>query len=134
MADVKITSLQGDFPDKKVDHARQINLAVDTDDVQELLDSHNHGLRIDQRIEMHEHDIEEESLNPVQSEDRMAVRNWTEGLSLNEKGVTNFKNIDSNEERIFSTKQGIKNLSCCCEEILREKVKSLSQQRERLFC
>ncbi|GFU63694.1 hypothetical protein TNCV_1509732 [Trichonephila clavipes] len=37
-------------------HARQINLKVDSDDVQELLDSHNQELTIDELIEMHEQD------------------------------------------------------------------------------
>ncbi|GFV46239.1 hypothetical protein TNCV_261901 [Trichonephila clavipes] len=53
-------------------HLRKINLEVDSEDVQELLDSHNQELTMDQLIEMHEQeqDIEEfESLDPVQSED-----------------------------------------------------------------
>ncbi|GFX21169.1 hypothetical protein TNCV_4367481 [Trichonephila clavipes] len=33
---------------------RQINLELDSDDVQELLDSHNQELTIDEVIEMHE--------------------------------------------------------------------------------
>ncbi|GFX03012.1 hypothetical protein TNCV_3261581 [Trichonephila clavipes] len=41
--------------------SRQINLEVDSDDVQELLDSHNQELTMDELIEMHEQeqDIEE---------------------------------------------------------------------------
>ncbi|GFX68528.1 hypothetical protein TNCV_2432351 [Trichonephila clavipes] len=41
-----------------VDIARQINLEVDIDDVQELLDSHYQELTIDEPIEMQEQDIE----------------------------------------------------------------------------
>ncbi|GFW46328.1 uncharacterized protein TNCV_1388301 [Trichonephila clavipes] len=58
------------------DLARQIHLEVESDDVQELLDSHNHELTIDELIEIHEQeqDIEElECLNPVQSEDIMTL-------------------------------------------------------------
>ncbi|GFV93891.1 hypothetical protein TNCV_1811461 [Trichonephila clavipes] len=50
----------------------QANKEVDSDDVQEQLDSHNQELTMDELIEMHEQkqDIEElESNNPVQSED-----------------------------------------------------------------
>ncbi|GFW39015.1 hypothetical protein TNCV_1830071 [Trichonephila clavipes] len=55
-----------------VDLARQINSQVDSDGVQELEDYHNQELTMDELIEMHEQDIEElESLDPVQSEDRM---------------------------------------------------------------
>ncbi|GFV16578.1 hypothetical protein TNCV_4417671 [Trichonephila clavipes] len=59
-------------------HARKINLEVNSDDIQELQDSHNQELAIDELIEMHEQeqDIEElESLDPVQSEDQMMVGN-----------------------------------------------------------
>ncbi|GFX22613.1 hypothetical protein TNCV_2993481 [Trichonephila clavipes] len=53
------------FPDEigkvieDVDLARQINLEVDRDDVQELLDFHNQELTMDELIEMQEQDIEE---------------------------------------------------------------------------
>ncbi|GFW46468.1 hypothetical protein TNCV_4811561 [Trichonephila clavipes] len=65
------------------DLARQINSEVDSDGVQELLDSHNQDLSMDELIEMYEQrlGIEElESLNPVQSEDRVMVGNLTEGI------------------------------------------------------
>ncbi|GFW37510.1 hypothetical protein TNCV_861171 [Trichonephila clavipes] len=49
-----------------VELAWQINLEVDSDDIQEL-DSHNQVLTIDELTEIHEQDIEEfESLDPVQ--------------------------------------------------------------------
>ncbi|GFT06545.1 hypothetical protein TNCV_3356631 [Trichonephila clavipes] len=59
-----------------VDLAWQIYLEVDTpDDVQELLDSHNKELAIDEPIEMREieQDIEE-SLDPVQLEQGCPTR------------------------------------------------------------
>ncbi|GFW23920.1 hypothetical protein TNCV_946041 [Trichonephila clavipes] len=64
----------------------EINLKVDSDVVQE---PHNQELTMDELIEMHEleQDIKEfETLDPVHSGDRMTVGNWTEGLSLIEKG------------------------------------------------
>ncbi|GFW82791.1 hypothetical protein TNCV_3493611 [Trichonephila clavipes] len=67
----------------------QINLEVDSDCVQELQDSRNQELTIDELIEMHEQeqDIEElESLDLIQSEDRMMVENLTD-VSLFEKGL-----------------------------------------------
>ncbi|GFW52507.1 hypothetical protein TNCV_404351 [Trichonephila clavipes] len=67
---------------------------VESDDVQELLDSHTQELTIDELTEMpeQEHDIEElESLDPVQSEDQMPVGNLTESLSLIEKGLHKFQ-------------------------------------------
>ncbi|GFT88822.1 hypothetical protein TNCV_906441 [Trichonephila clavipes] len=66
-----------------VDLAGKINLDVVIDDVQELLDSHNQELAIEELTEMHEQDIKElESLDPVQSEDQMAVGNLTEKVSV----------------------------------------------------
>ncbi|GFY00785.1 hypothetical protein TNCV_2141771 [Trichonephila clavipes] len=44
-----------------VDLARQINLEVDSDDVLEMLDSHNQELTFDELIGMQEQDIEEPS-------------------------------------------------------------------------
>ncbi|GFY31465.1 transposable element Tcb2 transposase [Trichonephila clavipes] len=60
--------------EKVVGFAREINLEVDSDDLQELLDSHYQELTIDELKEMHEQHIEElEFLDPVQSEDRMTI-------------------------------------------------------------
>ncbi|GFW13158.1 putative DD41D transposase [Trichonephila clavipes] len=82
---------------KVVDLARKISLKADSDDVQELLDSHNQELIMDKLIEMHEQDIVEfESLDHVQSEDRMTVRNWALGHNVTVNGdryramITNF--------------------------------------------
>ncbi|GFV95012.1 hypothetical protein TNCV_1030101 [Trichonephila clavipes] len=75
-------------PLQVVDLPRQINSEVDSDEAQELLDSHNRELTIDELTEMHEQkqDIEEpESVDPVQSEDRMTVGNLTEAFRLIEK-------------------------------------------------
>ncbi|GFU97446.1 hypothetical protein TNCV_1913011 [Trichonephila clavipes] len=66
----------GNVIEVAVDLVRQINLEVDRDDVHELIEIHEQ-----------EQDIEElESLEPVQSEDRMMVVNLTEGLSLIKRG------------------------------------------------
>ncbi|GBP58675.1 Tigger transposable element-derived protein 1 [Eumeta japonica] len=114
-----------------VELGRQINLEVDSDDVQELLDSHNEELTIDELITMREQEEEidnHDSLDPVQLEDQMTLGNLTEALSSIEKGLTILESIDSNEERIFVTKYGIKKLLGCYEEILREKKKSLTRQ------
>ncbi|GFW27998.1 hypothetical protein TNCV_768781 [Trichonephila clavipes] len=74
-------------------YTRQVSLKVDSDDDQELLDSHNQEQKIDELIEMYkqEQHIEElESLDPVESKDRMTVENSTEGLSLIEKELHRF--------------------------------------------
>ncbi|GFU74214.1 hypothetical protein TNCV_4168051 [Trichonephila clavipes] len=71
-----------------VDLAKKTNLDVDNDNVQELLDSHSQELIMDEPIEMHEQgeDIEElESLDPVQSENRMTVGNLIKDLCFIEK-------------------------------------------------
>ncbi|GFW85681.1 hypothetical protein TNCV_853311 [Trichonephila clavipes] len=70
-----------------VDLAKQINLEMDSDDVEELLDFHNPELTIDELMEMQEQDIEElKFVNLIQSEDQMMVENLTEALNLTEKG------------------------------------------------
>ncbi|GFU36707.1 hypothetical protein TNCV_3311971 [Trichonephila clavipes] len=49
---------------------REINFKVDSDDVQEVVDSYSQELTIDELIEMYEQDVEElESIDPVQSKD-----------------------------------------------------------------
>ncbi|GFU01889.1 hypothetical protein TNCV_1523851 [Trichonephila clavipes] len=75
MSSKKIDKI-GNVIEEVSDLARQINSVVDSDTVQEMLGSHNQELIIDELLEMHEQeqDIEElESLDPVQSEDRMTV-------------------------------------------------------------
>ncbi|GFW39408.1 hypothetical protein TNCV_1833911 [Trichonephila clavipes] len=68
----------GNLIEEIVDFARQINFEVERDVVQELLDSNNQELTMDELIEMNEIDqdiAEIESLDPVESEDRMKVQN-----------------------------------------------------------
>ncbi|GFY03248.1 hypothetical protein TNCV_1172081 [Trichonephila clavipes] len=66
--------------EKVVYLARQINLKVDSNDIQALPDFHNQELTMDEPTEIHEQDIEEfESL--FQSDDRMTVGDLTDGLS-----------------------------------------------------
>ncbi|GFV57735.1 hypothetical protein TNCV_4463331 [Trichonephila clavipes] len=60
-------------------------LQVDSEDIQNTLDSHNQELTVDELIDMHEQkqNIEDlESLDPVHSEDRMTIGNLTEGFSV----------------------------------------------------
>ncbi|GFV23507.1 hypothetical protein TNCV_4782181 [Trichonephila clavipes] len=59
--------------------ARQLNLEVESDGVRELLDSHHRELTTEELVEKN---IDYESLDAVQSEDRMMVGNWTEGVDL----------------------------------------------------
>ncbi|GFY33944.1 hypothetical protein TNCV_4596521 [Trichonephila clavipes] len=69
----------GNLIEEVVNLARQINLEGDSDDVQELL------LTIDELIEMHEQEqdiYELESLEPVQSEDRMTPGKIKRALTL----------------------------------------------------
>ncbi|GFV87564.1 tigger transposable element-derived protein 1 [Trichonephila clavipes] len=99
-----------------IDLARQIHLEVDSDDVQELLDSFNQELTMDELIEVHEkeQDIEEhEFLDSIQSEDRMVVGFLTEAFSLIEKELQILENTFSNEKRIFSNKTGNKKIIAC---------------------
>ena len=57
----------------------------------------------------------------------MTIENLT---IFNWKGVTNFrKKNNSNKERVFTTKRGIKKLLVCYEEILRQKKKNLTPFR-----
>lgn len=58
----------------------------------------------------------------------MTIGNLAEGPSSIEKQLQIVENIAYKEERISSTKQGIKKLLACYEEILRERKKSLSRQ------
>ncbi|GFW79514.1 hypothetical protein TNCV_128191 [Trichonephila clavipes] len=70
---------------ENVDLTRQMNSEGDND-VEELLDFHNKELTIHEFVEMHKTSKEFESVDPIQSEDRMTVGNLT-GLSLMGKGL-----------------------------------------------
>lgn len=103
--------------------ARQIHLEVDDDDVQELLDSPNQELTIDERICVSTLILSDSLDNWVQLENQITVTNLTEGLSLVAKGSQILENIVFNEQRISATK-----LLGCYEGILREEKKSLTRQ------
>ncbi|GFW24989.1 hypothetical protein TNCV_3154921 [Trichonephila clavipes] len=66
-----------------------MNLEVHSDDIQELLDSHNQVPIVDKLIEMYvqEQDIEE-SLDPFQLEDRMTVGKLREVTKTRRHGTT----------------------------------------------
>lgn len=116
-----------------VNLARQLDLEVNGDDVNELLDSHSQELTIDELIEMREQNVtESDTSDPVPPEKHMTIASLTEGLSSIEKGLKILENIDSNEERVIATKQGIKKLLACYEEILCEKKKALCRQTNLL--
>ncbi|GFT33779.1 hypothetical protein TNCV_4382921 [Trichonephila clavipes] len=69
----------GSVIEEVVDLARQINLEMNSDNIQELLDSRNHRLTIDELIEMHEqeYDIENEFLNPsIRRSNAVEIRWW----------------------------------------------------------
>ncbi|GFW72828.1 hypothetical protein TNCV_1266711 [Trichonephila clavipes] len=71
-----------------VDPVRQINVELGSGNVQEL-DSLNQELTINELVEKHQQEqgIQElESLNPVQSEDRITIRSLIEGPILLKKG------------------------------------------------
>ncbi|GFX92255.1 tigger transposable element-derived protein 1 [Trichonephila clavipes] len=91
----------GNFIEEDVVLARQINLEMESDDVEELLDSHNQGLTVDELTEMHEQEpsIETlESVDSVKSEDQIKVGNLTEGISVTEKSLKILTNTYSNEK------------------------------------
>ncbi|GFU96018.1 hypothetical protein TNCV_4218681, partial [Trichonephila clavipes] len=80
---------------------------VDSDDVQELPDSHNQELTMDELIDMHEQEqgIEEpESSDPVQSEDRMMVGNLTEAFGLIEYDYKFFRKLRFQRRAYFFNK------------------------------
>ncbi|GFY32703.1 hypothetical protein TNCV_4638091 [Trichonephila clavipes] len=52
----------GNLFEEVVNFAKQINLEVDSDDIQQLLDSHNKELTMDELIEMHEQAQDSEEL------------------------------------------------------------------------
>jgi hypothetical protein len=52
----------------------------------------------------------------------------TEGLALTEAGIKVFEASDWNRQRAVPTEQGIMRMLACCEEILKEKERSLSRQ------
>lgn len=58
----------------------------------------------------------------------MTILNLTEGFNTIEKGLQILEKIDSTQERVSTTKQEIKKLLTCYEEILREKQKNLTRQ------
>lgn len=113
--------------------ASQLGLEVDAEDFMELLDSHNEELALDDIIEIHNQNTvevaEEAGLEWIST---MTVGKLTEGLELIEAGLKVLEEIDSNEDRAATARQGIKKAITCYKEILWEKKKSLSRQTSLL--
>ncbi|GFW37924.1 hypothetical protein TNCV_4631251 [Trichonephila clavipes] len=85
----------------------QINLEVDSDDAQELLDSHNQELTIDELIEIHEQEQDVESLGPS------SFRRLNDGWELDRK-IANFSACQL-RKRIgdtFISRRNATNFSC----------------------
>ncbi|GFV29757.1 hypothetical protein TNCV_1925821 [Trichonephila clavipes] len=84
---------------------QQINIEVDSDDVQELMDSHNQEVTMDELVEMHEPEQDINELEPhldsVQIEDRITFRKLTEGYNKDSKSVTNFKKMRTPKKSVF---------------------------------
>ncbi|GFT56069.1 hypothetical protein TNCV_76141 [Trichonephila clavipes] len=83
-----------------VDLAGHINLGVDNDNIQELLDSLNQDLTIDELLEMHEQEqnIEELLFRPS------SIRKSSDGFEFDRNPLLIEKwlqNIDYNEKRFF---------------------------------
>ncbi|GFU67037.1 hypothetical protein TNCV_4968861 [Trichonephila clavipes] len=74
----------GILNEKVVRFVRQINSEVESDDVQDLLDSYNQKLTIDELPEMLE---QEQEIEELKSLDWMTVGNVIEGLNLIKKGL-----------------------------------------------
>jgi hypothetical protein len=82
----------------------------DAEVIFKLLNSHDPGVQTDEA---------EEPL-PEHKERTMMVLKFNEGLGLIEAGITEFKDIDWNEQGGAATRQGIMRMPACCKEILKE--------------
>ncbi|GFW27950.1 hypothetical protein TNCV_768301 [Trichonephila clavipes] len=72
----------GNQNEEVVNLHRQIDLESNNNDTRTLRDPHNQDLAIDEVLEMHEQEQDIESLDLVQSEDRMTVENSLKSLRL----------------------------------------------------
>ncbi|KAI4484098.1 hypothetical protein M0804_007554 [Polistes exclamans] len=96
---------------KEVVHfIRELDLEVNSDDVNKLLNSHSIKLTIDELIEMREQNVTDASdtSDPVPSDKHMTIAILTESLRSVKKSLQIFKNVDSNKECITIEKQKIK--------------------------
>ena len=67
-------------------------------------------------------------LEPEHKERTVMELKLTDGLGLVKGGIKVFEDIGLNKKRVATTRQGIMRLLTCCEEILKEKKESVSQQ------
>ena len=87
----------------------------DAEVIFKLLNSHDPGVHTD----------EAEEPEPEHKKRTMMVLKFTDGLGLIDAGITEFEDIDWNEQGAATTRQGIMRMPACCQEILK-KERSLS--------
>ncbi|XP_066566163.1 protein UXT isoform X1 [Amia ocellicauda] len=108
--------------------AGELDLKVTAEDVLELLSSHDRELTPEDLAEICNQssleEAEELESEPRETRRTMTVSKLSEGLGLIEAGIRVLEDIDSNEQRAAATRQGIKRMLACYEEILREKKRS----------
>lgn len=112
----------------------QLDMKVSKQDVDELLDSHNKELTIEDLIEMQEQSSYEELdvHDPLQQETTMTAENLMQALTHIKTGLQILQNIDINEQRATSTKVGVMKLLNVYEELLTEKTQlNISFQDEQ---
>ncbi|KAJ8942380.1 hypothetical protein NQ318_011727 [Aromia moschata] len=109
--------------------ARRLNLEVDSEDVDELLKSHDEELTLDDLIDMRQQNaMEDEDSEPVAQEKQMPIAKLTESLDFIESGIQILEEIDSNEEHVMTARQNIQRSIACYAEILREKKKNVTSR------
>jgi hypothetical protein len=92
-----------------------------------LLNSTDQDLTLD-HLRFRNQSALEEAEKPEPEEKTTTVRVLTEGLEVIKAGIKVSEDTDSSKERAATTKQGIRRLPVCYEEILKEKKRSLSLQ------
>jgi hypothetical protein len=98
-----------------------------------LLNSYDQELTLDYNVEIRKQSVleEPEEPDPEPKERTVTVSKLSEGLGLIEGGVEVSEDIDWNEQGAAATGQGLVRMLACCEQILKEKKRPLS---DRLQC
>src|SRR5215469_14550520 len=99
----------------------------DAEVIFKLLNSHDPGVHTQQLCRHMEakHTDETEEPEPEHKERTVMVLKFTEGLGLIEAGITEFEDIDWNNQEAATTKQGVMRMPAFCQDILKEE-RSLS--------
>ncbi|XP_066467614.1 tigger transposable element-derived protein 1 [Tiliqua scincoides] len=115
-----------------VDMAKQLELQVETEDVRELLKSHDQPLTDEDLLQIDEQrrlfNEEESQAEDMAQPRELTTKELEEGIAKVEDAIAFWEKVDPNFERSSKVNRGLENQIACYKELLRERKKTSMRQ------